>query len=91
MDKATTKILMAAILIAAGTGVAVAKGQGGGERMNFETLDADGSGEITVEDFAMLRDNRFGELDSDGDGMVSQAEFLAHAEAQAAEKAAERF
>jgi Ca2+-binding EF-hand superfamily protein len=91
MDKTKMTVLMTALMIAAGSGVAMAKGPGGGERMTFETLDADGSGEITVEDFATLRDTRFGELDTDGDGMVSQAEYIAHAEAQATERAAERF
>ena len=48
MDNATFKILLASALIAAGTGAAMAQGKG--ERMNFETLDVDGSGEITAED-----------------------------------------
>lgn len=91
MDNATLKILLASALIAAGTGAAMAKGPGGGERMNFETLDVDGSGEITAEDFATLRDNRFSAIDADGDGSVTLEEFTAAAAARSTERATQQF
>ena len=93
MENATLKVTTVVALILAGTGVAMAKGPGGGEgRMpTFEELDADGSGEITAEDFAALAENRFAAIDTDGNGQVSEAEFVAAATARAAERAAERF
>ncbi len=93
MNNATLKIATAMALILAGTGVVMAKGPGGfdGARPTFEELDTDGSGEITPEDFAAMRDAKFAELDTDGSGDVSEAEFVAAAEAVAAARAAERF
>jgi len=90
MENATMKILLASALIAVGAGTAVAAGPGG-ERMDFETLDVDGNGEITAEDIATLRDNRFGEVDADGDGSVTLEEFTAAAGARASERAADMF
>ncbi len=89
MDKATLKILLASALIIAGTGAAMARDHG--ERMNFETLDADGNGEITAEDIATLRDNRFNDVDTNGDGSVTLEEFTAAAGARASERAAKQF
>ncbi|MEO1024069.1 MAG: EF-hand domain-containing protein [Pseudomonadota bacterium] len=93
MDNATKKILLATVLIAVGAGATMAQdGPGrGGERMNFETLDVDGNGEITAEDLAAMRANRFGEIDANGDGSVTLEEFQAAASARATEQAAERF
>jgi Ca2+-binding EF-hand superfamily protein len=92
MDNATLKILAAALAITAGAGVAEARGPGvGNGPFDFGMMDADGSGEITVEDLDAMRANRFAEFDTDGDGLVSEAEFIAHAEARAAERAAEMF
>ncbi len=93
MEKSTLKIVVAATLILAGTGVAVAKSHSGEGRaaLNFETLDADGSGEITTEDLTALRDARFAEMDANGDGSVNEEEFTAVAVAHAAEQAAARF
>jgi len=93
MEKSTVKIAVVASLILAGTGVAFAKGHSGEGRaaLNFETLDADASGEITIEDLTALRDARFAEMDADGNGNVSEDEFTAVAVAHAAEQAAARF
>jgi Ca2+-binding EF-hand superfamily protein len=90
MDNATLKIVLAASLIALGAGAAIAQ-ERGGPGMNFEELDSDGSGEITVEDLAARADARFAEYDTNGDGTVSQEEFVAVHTARAAERAAEQF
>jgi Ca2+-binding EF-hand superfamily protein len=84
-----TIMTIGALALLMTTGAALARDHG--ERMDFATLDADGSGEITAEDFALLQDQRFGEVDADGDGQVSRAEFLAHAAARAGERAGEMF
>ncbi|MEL7150425.1 MAG: EF-hand domain-containing protein [Pseudomonadota bacterium] len=90
MEKNTMKILLASTMIMLGAGVALAQEQRG-EGMTFETLDVDGSGEITLEDLTALRDNRFAELDSNGDGSISQDEFVAHQVARSEERAARMF
>lgn len=97
MDKSTLKILLAATAIAAGAEMAAAQGPGFGKgmgqdrAMTFETLDADGSGEITAEDLTALREARFAEVDANGDGNVSLDEFTAVAEARAAARASQMF
>ena len=98
MEKSTLKVLLAATVIVAGAGMALAQGPGfgknagrGGPAMDFATLDADGSGEITTEDLDALRASRFAELDTDGDGGVTLEEFSAHAEAMASARASEMF
>lgn len=90
MDKNTVKILLATTLIAVSAGYATAQ-ERGGDRMSFEELDVDGSGEITAEDLTALRDNRFAELDTNGDGSISQEEFVAGAQARSDERAARMF
>ena len=90
MEKNTMKILLASTLIVLGAGVATAQEHRGGQ-MSFETLDVDGNGEITAEDLTVLRDNRFAELDSDGDGSVSRDEFVAAQVARSEERAAAMF
>ena len=92
MNKTTTRILIAALALTAGFGAAEAQERRGGPgAMDFATLDTDGSGEITLEDLEAARDNRFAEMDANGDGQVSEAEFIAHSQAQASERAAEMF
>lgn len=84
--------LMAAAGVAAmAAGTAHAQSRGHGQDWSFEALDVDGSGEITVEDLTALREGHFAEIDSDGDGSVSEAEFVAHAQARSAERATEMF
>lgn len=92
MEKSTVKILLASLAISVGAGAVYAQGMGPkGEGMSFETLDADGSGEITIEDFELLKNQRFAEIDTNGDGSVSKDEFSAHAQVRAAERAEEMF
>ena len=93
MDHANLRIAAAVLAIVAGTGVAIAQSQDGDRRgpVSFETLDVDGSGEIDATDLQALRDNRFAEFDADNDGQISEAEFMARAEAQAGERATRMF
>lgn len=91
MEKNTVKILLASTLIVLGAGVAMAQGQRGGEGPSFEELDVDGSGEITLEDLTTLRENRFAEIDTNGDGSVSKDEFIAHQAARSEERATAMF
>ena len=94
MENSTLKILVASVAIVAGAGVTTAYAQDRGDHgpaPTFEELDVDGSGEITAEDLEALRANRFGEIDANGDGSVSEAEFMAHATARAEERAAGMF
>ncbi|MDE0521709.1 MAG: calcium-binding protein [Boseongicola sp.] len=83
-------ILVAAALIATGSGAALALETAKG-RMTFEHLDVDGSGEITREDLEMLPGARFAEMDADDSGDISEAEFVAAAQARAGEAAARMF
>lgn len=89
MNTINLRIALAAGLITLGTGAAIAQERG--ERLDFGTLDADGSGEITSADLATLADNRFGEFDTNGDGSVSEEEFVAVHAARAEERAARMF
>lgn len=92
MNNSMLKIMIASLAVAVGTGAAYAQDRGHrGEGMTFETLDADGSGEITLEDIEALKVQRFAEFDANGDGSVTADEFSAHAQARAAERAAEMF
>lgn len=87
--KTATLILLSSVALVGAAGIAAARGPAGG--MSFETLDVDGSGEITAEDLDAMRAGRFAEIDADGDGSVTEAEFLAHVQARAAERAAGMF
>ncbi|WP_223420733.1 EF-hand domain-containing protein [Tateyamaria pelophila] len=62
---------------------AIAKNRG----PDFSILDMDGNGEITIEEMQASAQSRFDEVDTDGDGFVSQAELAAHSNARAAERA----
>lgn len=90
MDNSTIKIVLVSSLIVLGGGVAMAKGPGGSS-MTFEEIDVDGSGEITTEDFAAMRDARFAELDANSDGSISLEEFTASQMARSEERATRMF
>ena len=83
-----TPILIIAMAIGASLSMSEASAQGR-EPVDFATLDADGNGQITLEDFEATRAARFAEIDSDGDGTLSEAELIAHAETRAADRAAQ--
>lgn len=88
---ALVSALAVGIIAVSGTMVE-ARDRGDGPRtMDFSTLDVDGSGEITQEDLDALRENRFADIDSNGDGAVSKDEFMAASAARAGERAGEMF
>lgn len=93
MKTTNLRIAVAALAILAGIGVAQAQGRHDGPQMpmTFESLDVDGSGEIDSADLDALRLQRFAEIDTDGNGSISEDEFVAHAAARAGERAAEMF
>ncbi len=92
MTNTSLKLGLTALLITAGFSVAEAQDrrQGPGP-MDFATLDVDGSGEIDASDFDAGRANRFADIDTNNDGQITEAEFIAHMQAQAAERATEMF
>lgn len=74
------------VLAAAAQGEERHRGSGHDHAMMFETIDADGNGEITLEEMQQHRAQRFDGADTDKDGKLSRAEL----EAQAAERIAAR-
>lgn len=92
MKQTSLKIFVTALAIAAGFGVAEAQDRNQGRApIDFSTLDVDGSGEIDAADLEQARENRFAEIDTDGDGQVTEAEFTAHMAARAEERAVQMF
>ncbi len=84
----TKKILMV-VLMAGGTMTAgAAQAQGGADRPDFATLDADGDGAVTQQELTAHRDARFAERDTNGDGALSVEELTAASAEKAAERAA---
>lgn len=77
-------------------GTAIAQGAGshgmakGGDRPSFETLDADGDGNLTIAESRAHFDAEFAEKDSDGDGSLSAEEMTEAATRRAAEHATTR-
>lgn len=55
-------------------------------RATFETLDADGNGEVTQAEIEAHRSSRFSEADTNGDGVLSQEELVARANNAADER-----
>ena len=93
MDHSILRIFATAFSIAVIAGAANAEGGGQGRHseMTFEMLDVDGSGEIDTTDLDAMRAERFAALDADGDGAVTEEEFVAQAQRDAAERAAQMF
>ncbi len=83
--------LIAAAALAAGAPPALAEGAGGhGERM-LQRLDLNRDGAITPDEAGAVRTVRFLRWDSDGDGVITEAEMLAAAQARIARRIAKRF
>jgi hypothetical protein len=58
--------------------------------MMMERFDANGDGQITVEEIEIHRAERFNAADTNGDGVIDAAEFEAAATQRAADRVAER-
>lgn len=63
-----------AVVLAPAAGFAKGEGRGHGPRIDFETLDTDGNGEVTKAEMAAAADARFAESDTDGDGFLTKEE-----------------
>ncbi len=64
-----------------------ATGDGHGKRASFETLDADGDGQLTRAEMQAHMKARFDAADSDGDGILTRDEIEARGRQKAAERA----
>lgn len=89
------KKLTIAALITLGLGgltyTAIAQGhEGAPHRPNLEAVDTDQDGNITRDEMAAHRANRFASADANGDGQVSATEFEAFAEAERERRFQER-
>lgn len=67
-------------------------GKGGpmrqGAQVSFEELDADKSGSVTKEEFALHAKAKFDQTDADGDGFLSGDELTAHITSEMQQRAA---
>lgn len=71
---------LSAAIVVGGISVADAKGSGGRAQLpSFETLDADGDGQITKAEMEARGAARFAETDTDGNGELSKEELTARA------------
>ena len=93
MIKALTLATLIPLGVVAAAGVSQAQGfgpglgQGSGAPI-FENLDADGSGGLTLQELTSARSGMVMRADSDGDGLVTEAELEAMLEEQAAARVA---
>lgn len=86
--------LLMATLVAGGlslaAGAVLAKGpgfpMGGGPKIDFESLDTDGNGEISREEVAAMAKGRFDGVDTNGDGKLDEAELTAEANKRTTER-----
>ncbi len=96
MKKSTAVAMITALTIGA-VGVtslspALARGgpDGHGPRINFEEIDANADGQITIEEMIAHREAKFAERDTNGDGFLSKEELLAAMQENAAKRQAKR-
>lgn len=84
MKKNITKklILMSALLVAFGSGHALADHHGGKKAAMFEKHDTNGDGTISKDEFLNHAQERFSTIDADGSGDVSKEEAKAHHKAK---------
>lgn len=79
-------ILATAGALAATTAMAKPGCGGMGAKMSFETLDADGNGEVTKAEMEAHKAARFSASDSNSDGKLSAEELVAQAQKHAAKR-----
>jgi hypothetical protein len=90
MERFAGFALIAAAL-AVGAPQALAEGAGGhGERM-LQHLDLNRDGAVTPDEAGAVRTARFLRWDSDGDGVITEAEMLAATQARVARRIAKKF
>ena len=91
MKRFAGSALIAAATLATGAPPALAEGAGGqGERM-LQRLDLNRDGAISPAEAGAVRTVRFLRLDSDGDGVITEAEMLAAAQERIARRIAKKF
>lgn len=87
--KQVSYIAAATVVLALAT-PAMAFGPGGGgkhgPRMDFETLDTDGNGEVTKAELQAFGQARFARADADGDGRLTREELIAARQKQAEDR-----
>ncbi|MCF6445105.1 EF-hand domain-containing protein [Nereida sp. MMG025] len=86
----TPMMILTAGVIAVGFSVTVADAKGGpdrGPRASFETLDADGNGQITQAELTAHRAAAFAERDTNGDGQLTVEEIVKAADDRQAKRA----
>lgn len=74
------KIILSALAVALSITAVTADARGGdrgGMRAEFSTLDADGNGEVTQAEMLAYAQQRFDEVDTNGDGSLSAEELIA--------------
>ncbi|SFT77537.1 EF-hand domain-containing protein [Sedimentitalea nanhaiensis] len=69
-------IIVGAVSLTAFAAAAQGPGAKPYHEMSFQTLDADGNGEITREEMNTHHQARFSETDANGDGALSRAEMI---------------
>ncbi|MEM8536631.1 MAG: calcium-binding protein [Pseudomonadota bacterium] len=82
-----TSVFLAAVLAALVAVSGAAQAQGQREAVDFDQLDLNQDGSVTMEEMQARRDARFTTTDTDGDGGLSVAEIVAAAEGRAAARA----
>ena len=84
-----TLITSTAIILAASMSIAAAA-ERGGAKFDFETIDADGNGEITQAEISAFEAAKFAEADTNRDGLLSKEEILAQFEGRNSDRADRR-
>ena len=82
-----TAVVVLTATALAGTAVLAKSGDRGG-RMSFEQFDTNNDGQITQDEIAAMRSERFAKADTDGDGFITLDELTAQSVKRAEERAA---